>query len=73
MNIPWEDGAMLRVQLQNGAAVISANRAGLLSLAAQLTALAREPAGSHIHYDEYNSLETGSVELLIEHAAPAED
>lgn len=73
MNIPWEDGAMLRVQLQNGAAVVSANRAGLLSLAAQLAALAREPAGSHIHYDEYNSLETGSAELLIEHAAPAED
>ena len=73
MNIPWEDGAMLRVQLQNGAAVVSANRAGLLSLAAQLSALAREPAGSHIHYDEYNSLETGSAELLIEHAAPAED
>ena len=73
MNIPWEDGAMLRVQLQNGAAVVSANRAGLLSLAAQLSALAREPAGSHIHYDEYNSLESGSAELLIEHAAPAED
>ena len=73
MNIPWEDGAMLRVQLQNGAAVVSANRAGLLSLAAQLAALAWEPAGSHIHYDEYNSLEPGSAELLIEHAAPAED
>ncbi len=73
MNIPWEDGAMLRVQLQNGAAVVSANRAGLLSLAAQLTALAEATAGSHIHYDEYNSLETGSAELLIEHAAPAED
>lgn len=73
MNIPWEDGAMLRVQLQNGAAVVSANRAGLLSLAAQLAALAREPAGSHIHYDEYNSLESGSAELLIEHAVLTED
>ena len=73
MNIPWEDGAAIRVQLQNGAAVVSANRAGLLSLAAQLAALAAAPAGSHIHYDEYNSLETGSAELLIEHAVPAED
>ena len=73
MNIPWEDGAAIRVQLQDGGAVVSANRAGLLSLAAQLAALAREPAGSHIHYDEYNSLESGSAELLIEHAAPAED
>ena len=73
MLIQWKDGAMIRVQLQNGGAVISADKAGLLSLAAQLAALAREPIGSHIHYDESNSLESGSAELIIEHAALRED
>ena len=32
----------------------------------KLTALANEGAGSHIHYDEYNSLEECSDELIIE-------
>lgn len=72
MIIPWEEGACIRFRTEHGA-VISANRAGLLSLAAQLAALADEPAGSHIHYDEYNALEPGSAELLIEHAALPED
>ena len=36
-----------------------------MSLAKQLTALAGAAPGQHIHYDEYNSLEEGSVELII--------
>ena len=56
MKIEWTDGFEIHVNISNGAAVISANREGLLSLAGQLTALAEEPAGSHIHYDGYNSL-----------------
>ena len=31
-----------------------------------MPALAEETPGSHIHYDEYNSLEEGSSELIIE-------
>ena len=46
--------------------VISANKEGLLSLAAQLTALAEALPGSHIHYDVFNSLEEGSAEMIIE-------
>ena len=72
MNISWEDGACIRFQTKNGA-VLSANRAGLLSLAAQLAALAEAPAGSHIHYDPYNALEAGSDNLIIEHAELQED
>ena len=72
MNIPWEDGACIRFRTERGA-VVSANRAGLLSLAAQLTALAEAPVGSHIHYNENNALESGSAELTIEHAALTED
>ena len=65
MRIEWVDGFEIRVSADHGEAVISANKEGLLSLARQLTALAEEPPGSHIHYDESNSLEEGSAELII--------
>ena len=64
MNIEWVDGFEIRVKAE-GEVVIGANKEGLLSLAKQMTALAEEPAGSHIHYDDYNSLEEGSAELII--------
>ena len=66
MTINWVDGFEIRVSAEHGEAVISANKEGLLSLAQQLTALAEETAGSHIHYDEYNALEERSAELTIE-------
>ena len=66
MKIEWEDGYKIRVTIDKGTALISANREGLLSLARQLTAMAQEPVGSHIHYDQSNSLEEGSAELIIE-------
>ena len=64
MKIEWKDGFTIRVKADNHTVLVSANREGLLSLAAQLTALAE--AGGHIHYDEYNSLEEGSAEMIIE-------
>ena len=66
MNLTWEDDAQISVKVMNGSAVISANRGGLLSLANHLRALAAELPGSHIHYDDQNSLEDGSAELVIE-------
>ncbi len=66
MELKWENGFEIRVTAENGAAVISANREGLLSLANHLTALAEETPGSHIHYDDGNSLEENSAELVIE-------
>ena len=71
MNIEWNDGFEIRVKIDHikdgqDEVVISANREGLLSLAKQLTALSEEPSGSHIHYGDYNSLEEGSPELIIE-------
>ena len=66
MTIDWLDGFTIEVRIEDGkTAVISANREGLLSLAMQLTALADQAPGSHIHYDEYNSLEDGSSEMII--------
>ena len=44
---------------------IAANREGMLSLAKQLTALAEAAPGQHIHFDEFNSLEEGSAEMII--------
>ena len=66
MKIEWEDGFEIQVKVENGTTVISANREGMLSLAKQLTSLANGAPGDHIHYDEYNSLETGSAEMIIQ-------
>ena len=66
MEIIWKDDYAIRFRIDDGTAIISANRDGLLSLAEQLMTLAGEEPGSHIHYDEYNSLEDGSDELIIE-------
>ena len=66
MKLKWEDGSTIMVKAEHGEVVISANREGLLSLTKQLAALAEEQPGTHIHYDEYNSLEEGSAELIIE-------
>ena len=66
MIVEWVDGFEIKVVAEKGEIVISANREGLLSLAKQLTALAEGVPGDHIHYDEYNSLEEGSAEMIIE-------
>ena len=66
MNIEWVDGFEIKVVIDHGEVVISANREGLLSLAKQLAALAEAAPRDHIHYDEYNSLEEGSAGLILE-------
>ena len=66
MDMNWCDGFEIGVRVEGGAVVLAANREGLLSLANHLTALAEAPAGSHIHLDEYNSLEAGSAGLILE-------
>ncbi len=66
MYLEWADGFKISVNTDGKTVVISANRDGLLSLAGNLTALAEEMPGSHIHLDEYNSLEEKSAELIIE-------
>lgn len=66
MTITWQDGFKIYARIDGDTAVISGNKEGLLSLAEQLSALAQEETGTHIHYDEYNSLEDGSARLIIE-------
>lgn len=64
----WEDGFEIETSCDRQAIRIVANREGLLSLANHLLNLAQEgvPSGHHMHFDEYNSLENGSRELIIE-------
>ena len=62
----WIEDFSISTRIEAGAMTISANREGLLSLANYLIELAEETPGSHIHLDEYNSLEEGSTELIIE-------
>ena len=66
MIVKWVDGFSITVKEDNGIVTISANREGLQSLAGQLATLADGVPGDHIHYDEYNSLEEGSFEMIIE-------
>ena len=66
MKMDWMDGFKISVKIGNKEVAISANREGLLSLASQLQKLASGVPGDHIHYDQYNSLEEGSMELIIE-------
>ena len=66
MHVEWIEGSEIRVSIDHETVLISANKEGLLSLAKQLTAMAEAECREHIHYDEYNSLEEGSAELIVE-------
>ena len=62
----WEDDFRISVRVSDGTALVSANPNGLLSLANHLRALAKASPGSHLHLDQFNSLEDGSDELILE-------
>lgn len=64
----WENGFEIQVKITNDVVKISANKEGLRSLANHLLNLAQEeiPSGYHLHFDENNSLEEGSSELIIQ-------
>ena len=62
----WVEGFAISARLDGGVMTVSANRESLLSLASQLKALAEATPGTHLHFDEYNALEEGSMALVIE-------
>lgn len=68
LKIDWENGFIVKTKFENGQFSVTANKEGLISLAKQLLTLAQEtvPSGQHFHYDDYNSLEDGSTELIIQ-------
>ncbi len=68
LQLDWENNFSIKVSKDNNEVTIKANCAGLISLARHLLTLAQQdvPNGSHIHLDENNSLEDGSIDLVIE-------
>ena len=66
MTLIWEPDAAIRVTLENGTVILSANESGLVSLSRHLLSLVQETAGSHLHLDDSNALEDGSAELILE-------
>jgi hypothetical protein len=68
IRIEWEKGFTIAVRIDGDQVIIQADKPGLISLARQLLTLAQDqiPSGHHIHYDEFNSLEEGSDEMIIE-------
>lgn len=63
----WENDYKIRTSAPFHTLTIEANRDGLISLARHLLLLAQDdvPDGAHFHLDEYNSLEDGSLELIV--------
>lgn len=63
----WEENFSINCNMRNGEVIISANQQGLISIAKQLLTLAQNnvSSGCHYHFDEFNSLESGSCELII--------
>lgn len=70
LHATWDDGFEISVRVADQVVTISANASGLRSLARQLLVLAQErtPSGHHFHFDDSNSLEDGSTELVLEKA-----
>ena len=68
LKIDWDYGFEIETNIQNNSINIIANKQGLISLAKILLSLSQEsiPSGYHLHLDEYNSLEEGSYELIIQ-------
>lgn len=68
MKMNWEYGFTIEAKMEDNVVVIKANKEGLISLAGHLLNLAQEsiPSGYHFHLDEFNSLEEGSCEIIVE-------
>lgn len=67
MRIDWLEGIEIAVKNTNNETVLTANKEGLISLAKILLTLAQDEVstGSHVHLDQYNSLEDTSSELIL--------
>lgn len=68
--IRWEleDDHTVSTRFSYNEVVIKANHEGLISLARLFLTLAQPgtPPGSHVHVDEGNLLEDGSIRLIVE-------
>jgi hypothetical protein len=66
--LKWEKGFFVEVKNECDEIIISANKEGLYSFARHFLTLAQDTVkeGTHIHLDEYNSLEEESIDLIIQ-------
>lgn len=74
----WENDYDIEFNISNylpNMVILSANAAGFISLARHLLELSQRqvPEHVHIHLDQYNSLNDGSMELIIEKSIKIED
>ena len=71
----WKEKYSIKVEINEGVVTLSANSAGLESLANHFLNLAQleVPIGTHFHLDEFNSLETESCELVVGKIAYSND
>lgn len=63
----WEPGSSISLSETEGRVSLQANRAGFVSLARHLLTLAQDdvPEWCHVHLDETNAFEMGSLELVL--------
>ncbi|MBS1625264.1 MAG: hypothetical protein JST83_14655 [Bacteroidetes bacterium] len=68
IQLKWDAEFEIDVRRNPKEIVIIANQDGLRSLARHLLTLAQDnvPSGAHIHLDEANSLESGSIAIVLE-------
>jgi len=72
LRFEWEYAFTIHLEVQHGEVILSANQAGLVSLARHLLTLAQEhvPVGHHIHLDEFTGLEDASCAFIIQKISP---
>ncbi|MFE6098900.1 hypothetical protein ACFVQ4_02945 [Streptomyces laurentii] len=68
LRFSWDADARIEVRNLGTEVVIEANAAGLRTLAGHLLMLAGEgvPDGAHLHLEDSNGLEDGSIGLVLE-------
>ncbi|MFD8641810.1 hypothetical protein ACFV14_16095 [Streptomyces zaomyceticus] len=68
LRFSWDADARIEVRNLGTEVVIEANAAGLRTLAGHLLVLAGDgvPDGAHLHLEDSNGLEDGSVGLVLE-------
>lgn len=69
LKLDWEPNSKISVLINREKEVVAigGNKEGLTSLARHFLTIAQHnvPSGYHIHFDDRNSLEEGSCELII--------
>ena len=75
LRLLFEEDYTIKARIDNQAVVIQADRGGLTSLGRFLLTLEQATvlAGNHFHLDDWDGLEQGTCELIIEKIAVAGD